>query len=107
MTAVTPLYVFAAIILSTIVVVTTTATGLHRTPFCILPSLGITLMLWMAYPPAQQLSTFVGFLFWVMISLLIYYFPSPSNESFTNSTPSTSDDDLLERFFKETRSYDH
>ena len=107
MTAATPLYVFAAIILSSSVMIVTTETGIHRTPFCVLPSLAITLMLWMAYPPAQQLPVFVGFLFWVGISLLIYYFPAPPSRSSTNTTPSTSDDELLDSFFKETRSYDH
>src|SRR3954469_3126821 len=59
MTLATPLYVCAAIILSSIVIVATTSTGLQRTPFCILPSLGITVMIWMAYPPAQQLSPII------------------------------------------------
>lgn len=107
MTAATPLYVFAAIILSTMVVVTTTETGLHHSPFCVLPSLGITVMLWMAYPPAQQLPAFVGFLFWVMIALLLYYFPDPPTQTTTSHVPSQSDDDLLDTFFKETPSYDH
>jgi hypothetical protein len=107
MTAAIPLYVLVAIILSSIVMVVTTETGLHRSPFCILPSLGITAMIWMAYPPAQQLSVFVGFLFWAMISLVMYYFPEPSTRSTTRQAPSTHDDELLDTFFKETPSYDH
>ena len=107
MTAATPLYVFAAIILSSSVMIVTTETRLHHSPFCVLPSLAITVMIWMAYSPAQQLPAFVGFLFWVVISLLIYYFPEPSNQSVANTTPSTQDDELLDRFFKEKPSYDH
>jgi hypothetical protein len=106
MTSAIPLYVCAAIILSTIVVVAVTSTGLHHTPFCVLPSLGITLMSWMAYPPAQQLSPIVGLLFWVVISLLIYYFPQSQQRSETSHLPLRRDDDLLDKFFKETPSYD-
>lgn len=102
MTSVIPLYVFAAIIFSTVLVVAVTSTGLHRTPLCVLPSFGITSMVWMAYPPAQQLSPIVGFLFWVVISWSIYYFPQPQKDHM----PSNTDDDLLDRFFKETSSYD-
>lgn len=107
MTAATPLYVFMAILLSSTVMIATTETGLHRTPFCVLPSLGITIMIWMAYPPAQQLSAFVGFLFWAIISLVMYYFPEPLARSTTSQAPSTRDDELLDTFFKEIPSYDH
>ncbi len=107
MASVIPLYVFVAIIFSTMLVVAITSTGLHRTPLCVLPSFGITSMVWMAYPPAQQLSPMVAFFFWVVISILIYYFPVPTNGLGPSHTPSHHDDDLLDRFFKETSSYDH
>jgi hypothetical protein len=107
MTAATPLYVLVAILLSSIVMIVTIETGLHRSPVCILPSLGITVMIWMAYPPAQQLSRLVGFLFWTLISLVMYYFPEPPARPTTSDMPSTPDDDLLDAFFKENPSYDH
>ena len=107
MTAATPLSVLVAIILSSSVMIVTTETCLHRTPFCVLPSLGITIMIWMVYPPAQQLSALVGFLFWTLISLTLYYFPTSPSRSTTSDTSSTPDDDLLDAFFKENPSYDH
>ena len=92
-----PLAVFAAILLSTIVVVAVTSTGLHRTPVCALAGLGVTLMIWEAYPPAQQLSHIFGFLFWVLITLLIYFFPEPEAASSV-----AQDEELLNQFFEET-----
>ena len=87
MTAATPLYVLVAILLSSIVMIVTTETGLHRSPVCILPSLGITVMIWMAYPPAQALPPIVSILFWGLITYVMYHFP-------TGST--TSEEDALE-----------
>jgi hypothetical protein len=92
-----PLAVFAAIIFSTMVVVAVTTTGLQRTPLCALAGLGIAMMLWDAYPPARQLSPVVGFLFWVLMTLLIYYFPEPAA-----TRAADQDEELLDRFFEET-----
>ena len=91
-----PLAIFSAIILSTVVVVAVTSTGLHRTPVCALAGLGVAIMIWMAYPPAQQLSHFVGFLFWVVMTLLIYFFPEPEVTS-----AAAQEEELLDRFFEE------
>jgi len=92
-----PLAVLVAIIFSTVVVVAVTATGLQRTPLCVLAGLGIAMMIWMAYPPAQQSSPVVGFLFWTLMTLLIYFFPEPEATSQT-----AQDEELLDQFFEET-----
>ena len=90
-----PLAVLAAIMLSTVVVVAVTSTGLHRTPVCALAGLGVTIMLWMAYPPAHQLPHVVGLLFWVLMTWLIYVFPEPDATS-----EATQEEELLDRFFE-------
>jgi hypothetical protein len=106
MTPPVALAICVAIILSAVVIVVVTSTGLHRTLFCTMAGLGVVIMVWSAYPPAKQLSYTIGFLFWVFISLLIYHFPQPMRKVATEDMPSPSDD-LLDRFFKETLSHDH
>jgi hypothetical protein len=88
--------ILVALLLSLVVMIVTIETGLQRTPMCVLTGLAIAMMLWMAYPPAQQLPHAVGFLFWVCLSAAIYAFP-PSDVA--QSAP--SDDELLEQFFEE------
>ena len=97
-----PLAVGAAILLSAAVVIVVTATGLHRTPFCIVSSLWIVVLVWMAYPPAQQLPPIVSIVFWALITVALYHFPTPPSAASTPRSPSPTDDDLLETFFKET-----
>ncbi len=94
--------VVAAIMLSALIIIVTTATNLHRTPLCGVVGMGVTIMVWSAYPPAQQLSPIGGILFWVLISLMIYPFPEPTTPVPPLDTASLSDDDLLDQFFKET-----
>lgn len=89
--------VLLAILLSTTVVIVVIETGLQRTPMCALAGLGIAMMLWMAYPPAQQLPHVVGFLFWLMISGSIYFFPTTD----TARPAAQEDDELLDQFFEE------
>jgi hypothetical protein len=97
-----PLAVCAAILLSAAVVVAVTATGLQRTPFCIVPSLGVVVLVWMAYPPAQQLPPIVSIVFWALITLALYHFPLSQPQAPTAGSSAPTDDDLLETFFKET-----
>jgi hypothetical protein len=97
-----PLAVCAAILLSAAIVVTTTATGLYHTPFCLMPSLGVVVLIWIAYPPAQQLPPIVSIVFWALITLVMYHFPTPLVDVPTIEAQSLTDDDLLDQFFKET-----
>src|SRR5215212_8908446 len=90
---------FAAILLCTGIMIVVTATGLHRTSFCLIPSLGVLVLIWMAYPPAQALPPIVSILFWALITFVMYHFPT-TEETPTDDT--TTEDDLLEQFFKET-----
>lgn len=100
MTADTIVALGAAILLSTGIMIVVTATGLNRTSFCLIPSLGELVLIWMAYPPAQALPPIVSILFWGLITYVMYHFPT--------SAPSMDDartkDDLLDTFFKETHS---
>ena len=91
---------FAAILLCAGIMIVVMATGLHRTSFCLIPSLGVLVLIWMAYPPAQALPPIVSILCWALITYVMYHFP-------TSNTPTNDDateDDLLETFFKETHS---
>jgi hypothetical protein len=102
MTSVVALAVYVAILSSTGIVVVVTATGLNRTPFCLMPSLAVVVLVWLAYPPAQQLSPIVSLVFWALVTLAMYHFPTPSSDASTTGSPSPTDDELLEQFFKET-----
>ncbi len=93
---------FAAILLCTGIMIAVTATGLHRTSFCLIPSLGVVVLIWMAYPPAQALPPIVSILFWTLITFVMYHFPTSPSDAATTESASPSDDDLLEIFFKET-----
>src|SRR5215212_1353381 len=91
----------AAIPLCTGIMIAVTATGLNRTSFCLFPSLGVLVLLWMAYPPAQALPPIVSILFWALITYMMYHFPTSSTMP-TNDTELPTKDDLLDTFFKET-----
>ena len=87
---------FAAILLCAGIMIVVTATGLHRTSFCLIPSLGVLVLIWMAYPPAQALPPIVSILFWALITYVMYHFPmSP-----TPTDDAATEDDLLDAFFK-------
>ena len=88
----------AAIPLCTGIMIAVTATGLNRTSFCLIPSLGVLVLLWMAYPPAQALPPIVSILFWALITYVMYHFPT----SATPTDDAATEEDLLEQFFKET-----
>ena len=96
-----PLTVCVAILLSTGIMIAVTATGLHRTAFCLIPSLGVLVLIWMAYPPAQTLPPIVSILFWALITYGMYHFPT-SPAAPTDDAAASTEDDLLEQFFKET-----
>ncbi len=96
-----PLAVCIAILLSDVVIIAVTTTGLHHTPFCLIPSLGVLVLIWMAYPPAQTLPPIVSILFWALITYGMYHFPT-SPAAPTDDSASSTDDDLLDQFFKET-----
>lgn len=98
--------VVIAIMLSALIIIVTTATHLHRTPLCGVVGMGVTIMVWSAYPPAQQLSPMAGILFWMFISLMIYRFPDSTTPAPPLDPASLSDDDLLDQFFKETNPHD-
>jgi hypothetical protein len=102
MTPAVALAVCAAMLSSTVIVVVVTSTGLQRTPFCIMPSLGIVVLVWMAYPPAQQLPPIISIVVWALITLALYHFPISQSQTPTAGSPSPTDDDLLDTFFKET-----
>lgn len=91
------LMVLLAIVLSTTIVIVVVETNLHRTPMCALTGLGIVMMLWMAYPPAQQLPHVIGVLFWFLMSLTIYFFPTGE----VTRPAAQNDDELLDQFFEE------
>src|SRR5215212_2001480 len=88
----------AAIPLCTGIMIAVTATGLNRTSFCLIPSLGVLVLLWMAYPPAQALPPSVSILFWALITYVMYHFPTTT----TPTDDAATEDDLLDTFFKET-----
>lgn len=102
MTASIALAVLAAILCSTIIVIVVTTTGLNRTPFCLIPSLAVVVLIWLAYPPAQQLPPIVSIVFWALMTFALYHFPLPSADGATEESAAPSDDELLENFFKET-----
>jgi hypothetical protein len=54
------LTVYVAILVSAAIIIVVTATGMQRTPFWLIPSLRIIVVVWMAYPPAQQLPPMVS-----------------------------------------------
>lgn len=96
-----PLAVCVVILLSAAIIVVVTNTGLQHTPFCFVPSLGIVVLIWMAYPPAQQLSPVVSILVWTLLTAVLYHFPAPQSHASTDGSPPATDDDLLEQFFQE------
>ena len=98
-----PLTVCVAILLSTGIMIAVTATGLHRTAFCLIPSLGVLVLIWMAYPPAQALPPIVSLLCWALITYVMYHFPAASATPM-HDTELLTEEDLLEQFFKETHS---
>ena len=89
------------IILSVGIVTVMISTGLHRTVLCGVAGMAIVILVWSAYPAAQQLPHVFGFLYWILISLAIYHFPALMDLTPSTDSPSTDDDDLLDRFFKE------
>lgn len=96
-----PLAVCAAMLLSAAVIIVVTATGLQRTPFCPIPSLGIVVLVWLAYPPAQQLPPMVSIIGWLLLTLALYHFPQTPTPQM--DTELSTDDDPLEQFFKEAQ----
>lgn len=96
-----PVAVCIAILLSAVILVVVVETGLNRTVFSIIPSLGVVVFIWMAYPPAQQLPPIVSIVFWALITLVMYHFPLSVPDTPPIDAAAT-DDDLLEQFFKET-----
>ena len=93
----------AAVLLSTGIMIVVTATGLNRTSFCLIPSLGVLVLIWMAYPPAQALPPIVSILCWALITYVMYHFPAASATPM-HDTELLAEEDLLEQFFKETHS---
>lgn len=97
-----PLTVGIAILSSVVIVRVMVETGLNRTVFSIMPSLAIVVLVWMAYPPAQQLPPIVSIAFWGLITYVLYHFPpSPADADSMEADP-MSEADVLDQFFKET-----
>jgi hypothetical protein len=85
---------------SAVIIVVLLRAQLHKTPLCGIAGMGVTAMVWRAFPPAQDLPQPVSVAFWVLISALIYYWPDRGIAPSPQTGESAPEDDLLERFFQ-------
>jgi hypothetical protein len=55
----------AAVVWSAVIIIALLKCNLHRTPLCSVAGLGVTAMVWRAFPPVQELPLVVSFIFWL------------------------------------------
>jgi hypothetical protein len=90
----------AAVIWSAVIIVVLLQANLHRTPLCGIAGMGVTAMVWRAFPPAHDLPQIFGVAFWILTSVLIYSWPAWGTPKPHRFTDSSDDAELLERFFQ-------
>lgn len=90
----------AAVIWSAVIIVVLLSANLHKTPLCGIAGMGVTAMVWRAFPPAHDLPQVFGVAFWILTSLLIYSWPAWGAPAPDRVKTSAADEDRLEQFFQ-------
>ena len=90
----------AAVVWSAVIIIALLKCNLHRTPLCSVAGLGVTAMVWRAFPPVQELPLVVSFIFWLGMSLCVYYWPTQLLPDPPREHERQAEDDVLDRFFQ-------